>query len=163
MPWGCCRCCLHAHQLGTAGITGSHFALPSEASVARCLVSRCHASCTAALSVMHLGKCHHDVPTAWASPASRLPLYLACALQVWLLWSQGVKGLGMGFETGWPSVDKHYRVRTGNDKYSCKTDATADSPQQSCAQAHVCSAPVGHLQCHRPSARHSMCACGTCR
>lgn len=30
--------CIHAHQHGAAGITGSHFALPSEASVARCLV-----------------------------------------------------------------------------------------------------------------------------
>jgi hypothetical protein len=138
MPWEWCRCCISMAQLASLAV----IVPPSDVSVARCLVSRCHVCCTAALSVTHLGKYH--LPTAWASPASRLPLYLACALQVWLLWSQGVKGLGMGFETGWPSVDKHYRVRTGNDKYSCNTDAAADSPQLSCAQAHVCSA-IGRL------------------
>lgn len=34
-------------------------------------------------------------------------------LQVWLLYTQGVKGLGMGFSTGWESVDKHYKVSKG--------------------------------------------------
>jgi hypothetical protein len=46
--------------------------------------------------------------------------HLSCAgalpvlwLQVWLLYTQGVKGLGMGFSTGWDTVDKHYKVSTG--------------------------------------------------
>jgi hypothetical protein len=35
---------------------------------------------------------------------------VCCCCQVYDLYTSGTKGLGMAFETGWPLLDKHYKV-----------------------------------------------------
>lgn len=70
-----------------------------------------------------------------------------CCLQVWLLYTQGVKGLGMGCTTGWKSVDKHYKVGTA---------ACAVAPgalQQPCVAASSPSLVCASKPAHSDAAR----------